>query len=287
MTAINLRIASRIPDKTRSALLVAVRAAERAGEIVRQGYNQAERVVEEKGLGDLISKIDIECDQVIEAEIHRSFPDDVILSEELNPHVAEPQSADWIIDPLDATSAFLFTAAKDMPSVMIARLDGAGTGFSVVYFPLTREWFYAVKGHGAYKGARRLHCKPSPRLHEAWVEMNQYSDARLESAVFGALRENLRKPGGARLVTTSVPHSGVGARIAEGEKKLSAVIHDNNPVRVKQAAWDVVPVALILEEAGGVVVNLQGRPYDPFAVEPFVMAGSKAFADEVIKLALL
>ena len=104
---------------------------------------------------------------------------------------------------------------------MIAYCDEAGAQFSVVYFPITStEFFYAVRGFGAYENRRRLECKPYS-LSESWVEMNQYSEAKYESASSRAYARNnfYEVVGGAKLVTTCPPHSGVGVRISAGREK--------------------------------------------------------------------
>jgi myo-inositol-1(or 4)-monophosphatase len=275
-------IAPGLPPVAIEELCLMMRAAHRAGDLIRSGYNQIQ-IIEEKGHGDLVSKIDRDCDDVVDDEISKSHPGEVILSEEKNPDADISKGKAWVVDPLDATSALLFRASEDMPSVMIARTEDGQANSSIVYFPLTDEMFYAVKGFGAYKDKQRLQCSGA-KLAESWVEMNQQGNSGKESPVFNRLRVNLRLPGGARLVSSSPPHSGVGIRIAEGRKKLAAVVHDNNAgeaKKAKQAPWDVIPVALILKEAGGVVVNFDGEAYDPFKPEPLVMAASKELADEI------
>ncbi|HSX15438.1 MAG TPA: inositol monophosphatase [Candidatus Saccharimonadales bacterium] len=259
-----------------------VRVARQAGKIVCAGYNRPQEVIE-KGYADLVSQIDEDCDQLIHGEIGRHRLGEPILSEEASPDVDISQGKAWVVDPIDATSAMLFRVSPDMPAVMLARTKDAVPQASVVYFPLTDELFWAARGLGAYKGKQRLHCQGDV-LSGAWVELNQYGDVREESAVFRGLREALRRPGGARLVSSSPPHSGAGIRIAEGRKRLSAIVHDNNPHKVKQAPWDVLPIQLILHEAGGVVLNFNGEEYDPFQPEPFVMAASRRLAEQIIAL---
>ena len=273
-----------LPADAIDELALMMRAAYRAGQIVRAGYNE-KQIVDEKEHGNLVSKVDEDCDEAVHDEIKRSRPDETILSEEKNHDADISHGKAWVVDPLDATSAFLFGVSEDMPSIMIARTEDGVANSSIVYFPLTDEMFYAVRGLGAYKGKDRLRCTGST-LAESWIEMNQQANASKESQVFSRMRNNLRQPGGARLVSSSPPHSGIGVRIAEGRKRLSAVVHDNNPgepAKAKQAPWDVIPVALILEEAGGVVVNFDGQPYNPFKPEPFIMAASKELAEEIIE----
>ena len=284
----NFPIVEGLPRQDRKDLRLMMRAARHAGRLIVNAYDQLQ-VIEEKEYGNLVSQVDNDCDGIIHKTIGRARPGEVILSEERDPHADVSSGRAWVVDPLDATSAMLFRSSPDMPSVMIARLQDGEATSSVVHFPLTDEWFYAVRGLGAYKGKQRLECKDE-RLENAWIEMNQHADASKESPVFRSLREKLRSPGNARLVSSSPPHSGVGVRIAEGRKRLSAVIHDNDPnnhdpAKAKQAPWDVFAAALILREAGGVVVNFDAQPYDPFKPEPFIMAASNKLAEKIRALA--
>lgn len=275
-----------IPQPAQDRLRVALSAAQEAGALIRDGYHDAQEI-EEKGLGDLFCGVDLACDAAIQERILAHDPSAVILSEELNPAIGDGETR-WVVDPLDGSAAFLFQASREMPSTMIAYREEGQTELAVIHFPLTEEVFWAVKGQGAYKNDQPIGCaRQIQQLGKAWVEVNRNADQRLQNAAVISLDERLRLPGGACIVTTSPPHSGLAARMASGEKRLSAIVHDNNAGKVKQGPWDVIPAALVLEEAGGVVGKLEdGEPYDPFHPEPFVMAASQAMLDQLVSLAV-
>ena len=262
---------------------IAIEAALAAGEVIKAGQGQIHDV-ESKGVGDLVSEVDKNADIAI-AEVLNKHSDLAILSEESSPTIAEGVEEFWIVDPLDATSAFLTQAGPQYPSVLINRQQGETTTSSVVYFPLTDEWFYAAKGRGAWKDAKRLVVGDEPMtLLESWVEMNQYADNSLETELFASMRQRLRSKYGARLVTTNPPHSGVAVRIAESKSSLSVAIHDNAQEHVKQAAWDIAAPRLVLQEAGGVFLNFAGKELSLFKAEPFIVARTESLAREVIEL---
>ncbi|MHC4877277.1 MAG: inositol monophosphatase family protein [Planctomycetota bacterium] len=281
MTALTLpdHPASLSPD-----LALAVRAVYAAGNVIAESSGERHSV-ESKGIGDLVSEVDREADRAALAVLQTDPASAAILSEELSPETPDSVDDLWIVDPLDATSAFLMRAGDTYPAVLAAKYVGGRLSLGVVLFPLTGEWFYAQRGKGAWKDGRRLVINDDrPALAEAWVEMNQYGDASLETEVFTSLRSHLRSGAGARLVTSNVPHSGVAMRIAEGNSGLAAAIHDNNPSNVKQAPWDIAAPQIILEEAGGVFVNFDGEPTDPFHTEPVIVAATRSLADEIIDL---
>lgn len=263
------------------SMSLACRAALEAGKLIRAGYGQLNEI-EAKGVGDLVSQIDRDADQLI-IQILRSESSLPILSEELHSDVGCEDDM-WIVDPLDASSAFLMRAGRDYPAVLIALRSEAKTNLGVCHFPLTGEWFYAQRGRGAWRNGKRLICGETPRLGRAWVEMNQYGDSSKETAYFAELKKRLRSAVGAQLVTTNVPNSGVALRIAESDCGLAAAIHDNQPGDVKQGPWDIAAPQIVLEEAGGVFLSPTGQPTDPFSAEPIIVARSAELGHSIIDL---
>lgn len=264
-----------------SELHLAIRAALAAGKVVTAGYGKL-NTVQQKDLGDLVSEVDCEADRVA-TEVLKSESDLPILSEELNCDLG-PVDNMWIVDPLDGSTAYLMQAGREYPAVLVARREEAEVTIGVAYFPLTGDWYYAQRGRGAWRNAKRVICDSDESLADVWVELNQYGNGQWETPFFASLRKRLRSHQGAQLVTTQVPHSGVAMRIAGGEDALAVAVHDNNPQHVKQAAWDVAAPQVIMEEAGGVFLNPEGNRADPFAAEPIIVARSRGLADELLAL---
>lgn len=264
-------------------LELAVRAAKAAGEIIRDGSTRQHNI-ERKAVGDLVSQVDLSADKVV-CDMLRAETDWPILSEELN--ADQPICDDmWIVDPLDGSSAFLMGGGPEYPSVLIALRRDAETQLGVCHFPLTGDWFYAERGKAAWHNGKRLVCDSDLSLSEIWVEMNQYGDSSLETDYFAELRKRLRSADGARIVTSNFPHAGVAMRIAGSSGTLAAAVHDNNPESTKQGPWDIAPVQVIMEEAGGVFLNPEGKRTDPFVVEPVIISRSRIIALEITDLAL-
>lgn len=266
---------------------VAMDAAQAAGAIIADGFGKF-HTIDQKGVGDFVSEVDHKADEAV-CNILKSDSansDVAILSEELHPDLADGVKTFWIVDPLDATSAFLMRAGRQYPSVLIGKyLDGEAV-LGLAYFPLTDEWFYGYRDRGAWKDGLPLRLPDADvQLSDVWVEMNQYGDSKYETELFATLRDRLRTSDGARMVTTTVPNSGVALRVAEADTGLAAAIHDNSEAKIKQAPWDVVPVKLILEEAGGVFLNLAGNSIDPFVAEVSIIAQSRGLAEQIIRLA--
>jgi myo-inositol-1(or 4)-monophosphatase len=268
-------------------MAIAMLAAKEAGLIMINGYDKLQ-TVEEKGIGDLVSKVDRDCDAAIQSKLHGMLPNDDVLSEELAHDTKEKGQRLWVVDPLDATAAYLFRAGKDIPSVMIALRENFRTRLSVILFPLTGEWFYAKEGEGegAFKDGQRITTEGvTKNLKEAWVETNHYRDISFETPAFAELCKKLRSPQGPREVRSLMPSAGgIIARIIDQQKKIAAIIHDNNPDRVKQAPWDIIPPQLLIKKAGGIMVNFKNEEVDPFKPEPYIAAGNEKIATAIVNL---
>lgn len=264
-----------------AALQLAAEAALAAGQIIRDGYKDVHNV-EAKEVGDLVSQVDIDADKAATKILNTDgLP---ILSEELNPETADANADMWIVDPLDGTTAYLMKGGPHFSSVLIAQRRDGDTHLGLTYFPLTDEWFYAVRGQGAWKNGHPLTiARTDIPLSKSWVEMNQYGNAEFETAFFKAARRALRASGGAQIVTSSFPHAGVAMRIAEESSGLTIAIHDNNPASLKQGPWDIAANQVIFEEAGGVFVNPQGERTSPFKAEPIIIAANADLATRVIE----
>jgi myo-inositol-1(or 4)-monophosphatase len=264
-------------------LTLAAEAALAAGAIIAAAYHDA-HTIHEKGLGDLVSETDVQADRIITRCLQSARPHDAIISEELQPAGdLAAQGRRWYVDPLDGTAAFLFRTNPGIPAVLVALEEDGERVLGLVHHPLTGEWWYARRGRGAFHDGAPLsttHCTSD--LTQAWVELNQYGNDAHETRPFQHLRQSLRSPGGARLVTTQPAHSTSALRILAGEQRLAAVVHDNAAAHPKQGPWDVAAVQLITEEAGGVFLTQRGTRYNLRQPELIVVAGQRTLADALL-----
>lgn len=272
---------------------LALEAAHRAGVVMTSvGSNHPiYHGLSKKDVADFVTDIDTRAESAIIRTLRLETPDYAILSEESG---ETPRSSGkhcglrWVVDPLDGTSAYIFKTNPLHPSVMLTLERDSQAEMSLVYVPLTLEWFMAVKGSGAFYSYQGLMCHqvktPDSRpLAESWVAMNQYGDAKKETVQFANLRERLRSASGAALVTIEAPHSSLGCRVV-APPGPHVLVHDNSLKYPKQARWDWAPVKLFVEEAGGVFVNTKGEPYSEKSDGAIIVATHQSVADEVIGL---
>lgn len=271
-------------------LIVALEAAKLGGGILLEHFKEPHEI-DAKSHGDFVTDADREANEAICDFLSRRRQEYAIHAEEsASPNFKEkPVQPTWLVDPLDSTKGFIKMLGPRIWSVMIALRYDLQTTLGVIYFPLTQEFHYAIKGKGAFINGQQVHTSKDMRKpSEMWIEMNAFADSTFETPEFAKLRERLRSPAGVGTVTSDIPHSGVVTRMINpfipAGQRLDAVIHDNNPAKPKQEPWDIAPAQLILEEAGGVFVNTKGERISPFKPEVIIAANNQQTADFIRNL---
>jgi myo-inositol-1(or 4)-monophosphatase len=258
---------------------LAVSTALEAGEIARNLKNK-KRATSSKGVADYVTDLDLAIDRsIVEKFLAAGVKQSEIVSEES--FSGDGKISDgWLIDPIDGTASLVWDCGDRYPSILIAHLSSGIVDCGVCYFPFTDELFYAVLGGGAFYQEEKIKKAESVDVSKAWVVLNCYGDSTKETKEFFDLQKKLRSKSGAGLVTTDLPQSGIGCRVALG--KPNALIHDNGTHYVKQAPWDIAPIQLIVKEAGGVFCNFSGNEVSPFVSEQMIVAQDEKLAEVIL-----
>lgn len=150
-----------------TALLnIAVDAAEAAGRIIIRHHQFTDRItVERKGRHDFVTSVDREAEREIIARLHKAHPEHAILAEETPPDTPAEVEFEWLIDPLDGTTNFLFGLPHYAVSIALRQQGKLILG--VVYDPFKQELFTAEAGRGAFLDGRRIRARTGPDLEDA------------------------------------------------------------------------------------------------------------------------
>lgn len=159
------------PKETNEALLrVALAAAEKAAESIRQHRSQGSFRVDFKSERDLVTTADLEAEKAILAVIKEHFPEDLILSEESFPTSSFTLKAGermWVIDPIDGTTNF--AQGHHQVAVSIACAVGDEVEVGVVLAPFQGETFTAVRGEGALLNGSPIKASPKTEMTHALI----------------------------------------------------------------------------------------------------------------------
>jgi fructose-1,6-bisphosphatase/inositol monophosphatase family enzyme len=141
---------------------VAVDAADGAAAILRQGFGQARQEVQTKSSPtDMVSEMDRAAEAYIDRVLAERRPGDAVLGEE-GTNRPGSTGVQWIVDPLDGTTNYLFGVPAYGVSVA-AEVDGE-PAVGVVIDPSRTETWTAVTGRGAKLNGRTVGvlARPGP-----------------------------------------------------------------------------------------------------------------------------
>jgi myo-inositol-1(or 4)-monophosphatase len=237
---------------------------------------------EEKAAKDLVSFVDVESERRLSAALKAALPGSSFYGEEGEKSRGE---LTWVVDPVDGTTNYV--CGLDWFCISVAlfeRGSGGGEGDSaapvaaLVHRPAAGEWYWALRGGGAWEGplngtARRLEKVARMSLRKSLVcTGTPYRSPDTVEAFYGAAAAvtaaalDLRRLGSAALDL---------CQVAAG--RLQAFWE------VDLKPYDVGAALLLLEETGCPVSTIAGTPYDPFASSSIV-TGAPGAAEELREL---
>lgn len=228
-------------------LEIAEKAARAAGALIREAYEGPVQV-RLKGAVDLVTQVDTAAEELIRATLLGAFPHHGFFGEEGG--VTAEAGSMWIVDPLDGTTNF----AHGYPFVAVSiALEVEGVvELGVVYDPLRDELFSAQRGRGATRNGRPISVSDRSPLEQALVvtgfPYNYRQDPELILRLFRAFSlkaRGMRRDGAAAL---DLCYLACGRFDAFYELGLQP--------------WDMAAGSLIVREAGGMLTDLYGKPFE-------------------------
>jgi myo-inositol-1(or 4)-monophosphatase len=201
--------------------------------------------VTEKAHNDLVSTADLASERAILSAIRERFPDHIVLSEEAGWSGPAGSAPTWIVDPLDGTTNFVHGIPQFAVSIGVA-VEGR-MEIGVIFDPCKGDLFSAIRGHGTRWNGNPCHVSTRSGLEGALLatgfpfRAHDVLDTYLAIFRDVFLRcKAIRRPGAAAL---DLAYTACGLFDGFFEFKLSA--------------WDIAAGALLVEEAGGVITDMQ------------------------------
>jgi len=220
--------------------------SQKAGEAILDIYeNVSDFGVESKSDDSPITIADKRSNEIICIGLNKINPDIPIISEE-NRQIPFEERRDfeyfWLIDPLDGTKEFIKRNGDF--TVNIALIHQHRPVLSAVYLPCTRELYFASKDKGAFldKGGKKVRLETTEfRLTDKGLRV-LCSRSHLSSATL----EYISKLNAPQKISRGSALKFL--LIARGEAELY-------PRMDAIMEWDTAAAQLILEEAGGEVID--------------------------------
>jgi myo-inositol-1(or 4)-monophosphatase len=239
----------------------ACEAARRAAAVIEEWRHRFH--VREKARFDLVTEADVASQRTIREYLGQRFPDHGFLGEEDPSPQARPgpdAPPTWIVDPIDGTTNYVHDCPLYCVSIGLQVAGDLVVG--VVLDPSRQELFRASQGQGAWLGERRLRTSRAARLEEALLATGFPADLRGQERTldwwryFSLRTRSLRRTG-----STALNLAYVAAGRFDGYWAF-----DNH-------VWDVAGAVVLVHEAGGVVSNVDGSPFDPYTPDGLASNG--------------
>ncbi len=225
--------------------------AREAGEVLSSGFGKNFSIEYKTNLANLVTEFDKKSEKTIIDFIKKEFPTHSVLAEESGRHDSTSKYL-WVIDPLDGTTNF----AHGLPifSVSIGVQKNGEMIYGVVYDVMRDAMYSAEKGSGAFCNGRKLSVSSNDDLHKSVLvtgfPYNVHENPDFAFERFNAFLRVARAV--RRLGSAAIDMCYVAEGVFDGFWEVSL------------NAWDMAAGKLLIEEAGGIVTDFQGKPMNIF-----------------------
>ena len=235
-----------------NSIAFAHRLADAAGKVIRPYFRQRTEIVDKNAststFYDPVTEADKGAEAAIRALIKSEYPNDGILGEE---HGQQDGTSGrtWIIDPIDGTRSFI-TGRHAWGTLIALAIDGKPV-LGIIDQPVLGERFIGHDGQAALittQGRTPLNTRKCPSLREAVLSTTHPRQYFTETQ-----RSLFEKVSADARMTYFGGDCYSYALLSMGFTDLV--------VEAKLKPWDVAPLAPIIEGAGGVVSDWDGKPF--------------------------
>lgn len=243
--------------------------AKTSGDIIRSYFGKNFTIEFKSDVKDLVTQADKESEKTIIDFINKKYPSHGILAEESG---LQSNDADylWVIDPLDGTSNF----AHGLPifSVSIGLQYKKEIVMGVIYDIMRDKLYFAEKGSGAFRDDVKLSVSKNNKIEESFLvtgfpyNINENPEDAFEK--FIAMTKASRAV--RRLGSAAIDFCYVAEGVFDGFWEVFL-----NP-------WDICAGKLLVEEAGGLVTDFNGKPMDIF--NKTILASNGVIHQEMISI---
>ncbi|XP_041923056.1 inositol monophosphatase 1-like [Alosa alosa] len=253
----------------------AVVVARKAGAVIRDALQNEVKIMTKSSSVDLVTKTDQRVEKIIIQSVKEKFPTHSFIGEE-SVSAGEPciltDNPTWIVDPVDGTTNFVH--GFPFVAVSIGFAVNKELEFGVVYSCLEDKMYTGRKGKGAFCDGERLQVSDQTDMRKTIIisELGSNRDPVVVSKIFSTMQKILCIP------VHGIRGSGTAATnmcmVASGavEAFFEIGIH----------CWDIAAGAVIVTEAGGVLMDVDGGPFDLMS-RRMVSANNKTIAERIVK----
>ncbi|HUC60777.1 MAG TPA: histidinol-phosphatase [Alphaproteobacteria bacterium] len=238
-----------------------------ASEAVIKRYWRTRLEVDQKADLSPVTAADRDSEAAMRRLINEAWPDHGILGEEYGPERTEAAYV-WVLDPIDGTKSFI--TGKPLFGTLIGLLHEGRTLLGVINMPALGERWVGAAGRGASFNGARVSPRACASLAEAAIfSTSPYMFAPADRAAYERVRE------AAKLALFGTDCYAYGL-VASGTADL--VIEGG------LGTYDFIGPAAVIEAAGGIATDWQGRPLGLGSDGRVVAAGDRRCHEAALAL---
>jgi len=224
-------------------LVLALELADAADALTMARFRANDLVVDRKPDTTHVTEADRAAEVLIREGIQAARPGDAVLGEEFG--IEGDAARRWIIDPIDGTASYV----RGFPiwGTLIALEESGEMTVGVVSAPALHMRWYAARGEGAFADGRPIHVSRITDLSDAQLCYSDLPSWTNNRTTAQPMIDLLHRVWRTRGVGDFLQH----VLVAEGAADIAVEPIVN--------LWDLAPLLVIVEEAGGQFTNLEGE----------------------------
>jgi histidinol-phosphatase len=224
-------------------------AAQEAGRLTLRYFQSATLKIDTKSDASPVTIADREAEQLLRREIAKAFPDDALLGEEFGEQDGT-SGFRWILDPIDGTKSFIH--GVPLYSVLIGVEFRGESKIGVIHLPALAETAYACTRQGAWY----VRGTESP-IPARVSDVSTLSEGLFCTSALSGFRKRDAWPFLERLSSTARVSRTWGDAygyllVATGRAEVM--------IDPQMNIWDAAAVLPVIQEAGGMFTDWQGKP---------------------------
>ena len=240
-----------------------------AGEIIlsREGAD----AIQTKAAQDFVTAVDFRVQTFIQSALRENWPEIQFMGEEKDNSDIDFAKPYWVLDPIDGTTNFIHDFHASV--ISLALVCDHDPIFGVVFNPSTGEEFTGIRGEGAYLNGCPIQASTVGSLSEAliFVGTAPYRRTEMDGNFRRIQRVYLSAHDIRRFGCTALELCYIACGRADGQFEFGT------------KPWDIAAGWLILREAGGEVVSVDGGP-PPLDGESAIVSTNGKFTEALRKL---
>ncbi|ERE81737.1 inositol monophosphatase 1-like protein [Cricetulus griseus] len=262
-------------DPWQECMDYAVTLARQAGEMIREALKSEMNVMIKSSPADLVTVTDQKVEKMLLSSIKEKYPSHSFIGEEsvaAGEKTVFTDKPTWIIDPVDGTTNFVHKFP--FVAVSIGFVVKKQMEFGVVYSCVEDKMYTGRKGKGAFCNGQRLQVSQQEDITKSLLVTELGSSRKPET--LRTVLSNMEK-------LCSIPIHGIRS-VGTAAVNMCLVATGGADAYYEMGihCWDMAGAGIIVTEAGGVLMDVTGGPFDLMS-RRIIAANNKTLAERIAK----